>query len=433
MNDYSIELSSTRIIDPRTKRYFSEVFACYAAGHYRSAVVMLWSVVVADMLFKVDQLANADGDAAAKAILQKMTSDKEKDPKSSGWEVDLLTGACNDLGLIDQAALISLMHLQSHRHLSAHPIITNEETLFSPSREVARAHIRTALDEVLTRPAIMSRRVFDRFMIDIEALSNLRLGLGELKQFLESKYLRYFSNHAISSVFKSLWRVTFRSEEQRPRDNREANCQALRVMFARNTESLTEVVKSDAPWFSDVSNSPECISATVVFFQAFPDVFPLLTDAIKIPIQAFAKQDLDQFVQCWFIHTRLEDVVNELESRIDGGESLRAETLRQFLESIRTSDAIDHALFVGIKTYMKSLSFRMADVEFLNVISPFVSLYQKKHFEAFLAGCENCYNRQAISRSAAFDDHGEIAKAVRDRFPDVDIKKYPAFEESLTL
>ena len=54
MNDYSIELSAARIIDSRTKRYFSEVFACYSAGHYRSAVVMLWSVVVTDMLFKLN-------------------------------------------------------------------------------------------------------------------------------------------------------------------------------------------------------------------------------------------------------------------------------------------------------------------------------------------------------------------------------------------
>ena len=431
MNDYSIELSAARIIDSRTKRYFSEVFACYSAGHYRSAVVMLWSVVVTDMLFKVDQLANADGDAAAKAILQKMASDKEKDQKSSGWELDLITCACNDLSLIDSAALISLTHLQSHRHLSAHPIITSEETLFSPSREVTRAHIRTALDEVLTRPAIMSRRVFDRFLIDIEALSNLQLGPGQLKQFLESKYLRYFGKSTLSSVFKSLWRVTFRSEDQRAHDNREANCQALRVMFERNTESLTEVVKSEAAWFSDVSNSFDCIDASIQFFQEFPGVFPMLTDAIKIPIQGIAKQDLDQFIQCWFIHARHEDVVNELESRIDEGESLRGETMGQFFESIRTSDAIDQALFVGIKSYMKSGSFKMADSRFLNVIAPFVSLYQEKHFEAFLAGCESCYNGQATLRSAAPHDHGDIAKAVRDRFPDIDITKYPAFEGSL--
>jgi hypothetical protein len=432
MNDYSIELSAARIIDTRTKRYFSEVFACYSAGHYRSAVVMLWSVVVTDMLFKVDQLANADGDAAAKAILQKMASYKEKEPKSSGWELELITDACNDLALIDPAALISLTHLQSHRHLSAHPIITSDETLFSPSREVARAHIRTALDEVLTRPAIMSRRVFDRFMIDIEALSNLHIGPGELKQFLESKYLRYFGNSTLSSIFKSLWRITFRCEDQRARDNREANCKALRVVFERKTESLTEIVKSEAAWFSDVSNSFECIDASIQFFQAFPHVFPLLTDAIKIPIYAVAKQDLDQFVQCWFMHPRHEDVVHELEARMEGGETLRSETLGQFLESIRTSDAIDQALFVGIKSYMKSGNFNMADKRFLNIIAPFVSLYQKKHFEAFLAGCENCYNKQATLRSAAPHDHGDILKALIERFPEIDIARYPAFKSSLT-
>jgi hypothetical protein len=431
MNDYSIELSAGRIVDWRTKRYFSEVFACYTAGHYRSAVVMLWSVVVADMLIKVDQLANAEGDAAAKAALQKMANSKHRDPKSTGWELDLITDSCNDLGLLDPAALMSLTHLQSHRHLSAHPTMTSDETLFTPTREVARAHIRTALDEVLTKPAIMSRRVFDRFMSDIEALSDRRLGVGQLKQFLESKYLRHFNSSVLSSVFKSLWRVTFRVEDQRASKNREANCEALCVVFERNKESLAEIVKIEANWFSDVSPAFECIDASVQFFQVFPNVFQFLTAAIKVPIQAFAEQDLDQYVQCWFIHDSPEHVVSELERRIEGDECPRPETLRAFLESIRTSDAIDRALFVGITTYMKSGNFRMADVRFLNVIAPFISIYKRDHFEAFLRGCETCANEQAVSRSAARRDHGEIANAVRGKFPEIDIKQYGKFDASL--
>jgi hypothetical protein len=48
MIDFSIELAAERIVDYRTRKYFSEVFGTYSAGYYRSAVVMLWSIVVAD-------------------------------------------------------------------------------------------------------------------------------------------------------------------------------------------------------------------------------------------------------------------------------------------------------------------------------------------------------------------------------------------------
>jgi len=46
LDEYSIEQRATQIFDARTKEYFSEVLSCYAAGNYRSSVVMLWSVAV---------------------------------------------------------------------------------------------------------------------------------------------------------------------------------------------------------------------------------------------------------------------------------------------------------------------------------------------------------------------------------------------------
>ena len=36
----------------KTKEYFSEVISNYASGNYRSAVVMLYSVAICDLLFK---------------------------------------------------------------------------------------------------------------------------------------------------------------------------------------------------------------------------------------------------------------------------------------------------------------------------------------------------------------------------------------------
>ena len=48
LDEYSIEQRATQIFDARTKEYFSEVLSCYAAGNYRSSVVMLWSVVVCE-------------------------------------------------------------------------------------------------------------------------------------------------------------------------------------------------------------------------------------------------------------------------------------------------------------------------------------------------------------------------------------------------
>ena len=69
MDEYSIEQRATQIFDALSKEYFSEVLSCYAAGNYRSAVVMLWSVVVCDLLFELQHLVDLHRDDKAKGVL----------------------------------------------------------------------------------------------------------------------------------------------------------------------------------------------------------------------------------------------------------------------------------------------------------------------------------------------------------------------------
>ena len=53
---FALESQIKNIHDHRTKKYFDEVYVSYANGCYRSATVMLWSVVVCDLIFKLQEL-----------------------------------------------------------------------------------------------------------------------------------------------------------------------------------------------------------------------------------------------------------------------------------------------------------------------------------------------------------------------------------------
>lgn len=101
MKDYSIELSSEDIFDSRSRRNFSEVYECYAIGHYRSATVMLWSVVITDILFKLDQLANLYSDTAAQAILATVSTFQASNPRSPEWELTLVRDVHSKTELIE--------------------------------------------------------------------------------------------------------------------------------------------------------------------------------------------------------------------------------------------------------------------------------------------------------------------------------------------
>lgn len=60
LDEYAIEQRASQIFDVRNREYFSEVLSCYTAGTYRSAFVMLRSVVVCDLLFKIETFNGSD-------------------------------------------------------------------------------------------------------------------------------------------------------------------------------------------------------------------------------------------------------------------------------------------------------------------------------------------------------------------------------------
>ncbi|HEY3431390.1 MAG TPA: hypothetical protein VGK09_02470 [Rhodocyclaceae bacterium] len=90
LDEYSIEQRATQIFDARSKEYFSEVLSCYSAGNHRSAVVMLWSVMVCDLLFKLQHLVDLYGDAKANSILAEIGQMQQDNERSPVWETKLV-------------------------------------------------------------------------------------------------------------------------------------------------------------------------------------------------------------------------------------------------------------------------------------------------------------------------------------------------------
>jgi hypothetical protein len=376
-------------------------------------------------------LASAYGDATAQAILTEIGDIRKNNPKSPEWEAELVNKVASRTDLLDHAELSFLQSLQAHRHLSAHPVMTGVDALFSPNKETARAHIRNVLEGVLTKPPIMSRKVFDTFIEDVEQVGRLSPGPDGLKKFLEAKYFRHFSTATFAHILKSTWRIAFKSTDPRADTNRVINAQALGVVFSNRKAELTELIKTERDWFSDVSFLDTHIAAMTQFFRENPQVFPLLNDALRTPIQNYAALSLDHFATCWFVSPTPDAHVDEVLRRIDAGEGVRADSFKGLCTSLSTSDALVKALHIGIRLYCKSGSFATADSRFDEMVRPFIPLYHQEHFLALLAGCETCYNGQATGRWRASVDHNEIKNLIAAKFPDIALDAYPEFRASL--
>jgi hypothetical protein len=69
----SLEGFADDIFAAKTREYFKEVLSSYQNGNYRSSVVMLWSVAVCDLIYKLEYLIEVYRDATATEIINEMT------------------------------------------------------------------------------------------------------------------------------------------------------------------------------------------------------------------------------------------------------------------------------------------------------------------------------------------------------------------------
>lgn len=311
-DEYSIEHRATQIFDARTREYFSEVLSCYAAGNFRSAVVMLWSVAVCDLLFKLQHLVDLYGDHKAKALLAEIGKIQADNERSPIWETKLVESVADQTQLLDIAERENLLHLQRQRHLSAHPVVTANFQLHRPNRETARALIRNTLDGLLTKAPILSKQIVGELVADLEQASGILVDDKKLKAYLESKYFSRFNTEVEKAVFKALWKFVFRLTDERCEKNRAINYSALRMLFDRNAAQCREQVGAERDYFSTIAAGGAPVVCLIHFLSREPQLYGLLADHAKMTIEHVADRDTSAHALAWFISGTLTEHARRL-------------------------------------------------------------------------------------------------------------------------
>lgn len=265
MSDFSIELAAERIQNRNTRDYFGEVYQDYMAGSYRSATVMLWSVVVCDLLFKLEEMRDVYGDTKAASILVEVDGKRMTNPYSPEWESCLLDSVNSSTSLLELGDYESLCDLRLHRHLSAHPVLDQADALYSPTREQVRAYMRTALESVFTKPSILTRKVLDAFTDDVCARTPVLLDESSLQKYLDAKYFKHLTPVVIGQLFRGVWRIAFHAQDTHGEENRRSLCRALCELYGAAPDVC------DSAFAMNLPTSPKLGSmiANWRYFQSF--------------------------------------------------------------------------------------------------------------------------------------------------------------------
>ena len=434
MYEFSIEQAANKIHDHRSREYFGEVMNNYFNGNYRSSAVMLWTVVICDLVYKLQYLKDIHNDEKAIAILDGMIEFQTRNPTNPNWESNLLKEIHERTSLLESHELDSLETLQKHRHLSAHPVLSKTDILFKPNREMVLCDIRVALDSVLTKPPILTKHVFNELVEDLERIKDLFAEDSELKRYLCSRYFSNLNKEVSIHLFKSLWRITFKIEDERCNQNRQINYEALRIIFEDNRELFTEDIKNNSHYYSEISDN-DPIKYAIFFLGDYPYLFESLTEAAKAIIRSKAESRINLLTISYFLSNNIAEHIAMLIAHIESDykRALRSTSISQS----HIKDLIRHASSAGvkesvnkllIKIYVNAADFDAGDSLFAKFIKPHISQFHSEDVQELIKGIGE--NNQTHWRGRAASDHEIVVKRAEEVIVDFDVCDYNFLPQS---
>lgn len=411
----SLNNLSERIYSSRTKEYFQEVLTSYQIGNYRSATVMLWSVVVYDLLHKLDHL-DSQGNSKATAILKDIDRQQTASPRNSSWEKTLLEKAQKELKLMTISEYENLNYLQGQRHLCAHPAIDNERKLHSPNKETVRSLIINALDGLLMKPPFYSGEIFSEILSDIsDNQSHFISSQQKLKDYLNSKYIKHLSFDVRESIFSRLWKFVFKLHDSASADNRRINYYAL-LAFTDSLEGrFIEVIERDLTRYNDIHTSDECLLFFITFLSE-KQFYNKVEGNLKIYIDDYVDRNLEGKIVSWFKYEN--NWLDEYES------DLKQWITNNIEKSPKYNEVWEYAynrfdiplwestiLSVMFFFFEKSINYDSADERFNEVILPYIDVLSKEQLEELLHIINN--NSQIYERRRAKTDNQKIYERIQ--------------------
>jgi hypothetical protein len=398
MQEFSLEKFADNIHYGKSKVYFQEVLSSYHNGNYRSAVVMLWSVAVCDIVFKLQNLIDLYNDTAAKDILKEITDLQELDIKSSAWEIKLVDDVHEKTYLLDTAEYENLRYLQKQRHLSAHPVLNSERELHSPNKETVRSLIRNTLEDLLVKPPFYTQRIMQELLEDISETAAALNTRTKVKKYVESRYFSRTSPVVELNILRSLWKLVFKLDNEDCNKNRTINLHVIEVLTSRNIALVPDAISGDKDYYSNIAATGMPLAFLVFYLSKNPNLYSLLNEDARLKITHSIECDAIAKTMGWFIKDSLATHAQDITTWIKSVEH-PSFTTDQFDALLQISDSEEwQEQFCNIVStyYRVSYNFDQADSRFQVAFPKYIELFNKNaliHLASLIEENDQCYAR----------------------------------------
>jgi hypothetical protein len=424
------------IYHQKTKEYFEEVLSSFQHENYRSAVVMLYTVVICDLVFKLNDLKDIHNDDKAKKILEDLEADKEENPVSPDWENNLIEKSFKEAKLLENDVYTHITTLKKYRNLSGHPVLSSLEILYRPNKEMVLSLMINMLEGLLTKHPLFTKNVFVPFIVEIERIKDDFPTEERLEIYIKSKFLVHFNKELVEYIFKHLWKSVFKSNGERETKNRSVNYKVLLIIYKIYQEALFEFIKKESAHFSDfLDENNNILDKFVDFLSIYPDIYPLLKEHTRQILTNRIKDKKQLTVKSYFLSESLQAHLRILDKEFHTiGEYSYYN--QPFAHNYIFDKNDIHFLFkicqkynllpgfydLMVSHYYHSGHYNTADYTFDHCISPYYKEFSKEQLELLLKEANS--NPQCYERRYAKSNHKQLLETAKKLLGDDVEEKY---------
>lgn len=401
-----LERRRESIYHNKTREYYDEVISSFENENYRSSVVMLYTVTICDIFFKLKDLAEVHNDEKVQKILSELENEKDENPVSSDWENKLIEKAFYEAKILENDVYTHINTLKKYRNLSAHPVLNSLEILYKPNKELVYSLIVNISDNLLSKHPLFTKNIFIPFILEIERIKNEFSNQNALETYLDSKYFKYFSLETVEYIFKQLWKFVYKSLNERERSNRKINYKVLLILYNKYESHLEDYIKNQISYFSDfVDDDLDVLQLFVDFLINKPNVYKLLNIHTKQLLDKRIKSKSKMVVVCYFLHDSVEDHLSYLDDYLhcygefinqpyQHNHLLSIEEIKVLYEISKENDVLTSFYDLMISHYYHSGHFNTSEHTFVYCILPYFNSFNAEQMKTLLTQANSnpqCY------------------------------------------
>ena len=423
MSYFSIDESIENIKNSYTKDLFKEVYSSYSMGNYRSATVMLWSVVITDLVNKLKELDSVYADPKASQILQSIQQEQTDDPKSSKWELEIIAKFQTQLNFFETFEVSHLEHLQKMRHVSAHPVITSTDILYSPNKETVYSLMRNALESVLIKESLFSSQIIPIILKDLSTIKGTLVTFEDRQRYFVNKFLNKLPNILIKKLIKTLWKLAFKLENSETQANREIVLDVLKIILNKKKNVFLDFLNGEKVFISDLNLDDNLNKALLDFLVSNRFILSYFKEETSQTIYAIINSENSSKKYQIIKYENIIDYINYLKSA--GNENFIITNLEIIKKECLENDGMTEFYDFCIFGYCQSRSFSEGDRTFDKLIRPNLDNFNIFLLRKLIERANS--NDQCWARYGKSSDHLLVKTAITNLDPNFDFSPYANF------